>query len=176
MLESGAVIVRDLPPSGDEGIGVLVVGRVEAKPDDVWAVMADCDEQDEFVPRVVEASVHDRDRDAHTCQLTIDLPFPLDDAQTKTRHQVRRLPDGGMQRYWHLLPGDWGYERNSGSWTVHPEADGRRSLLVNRMDMLPKSAIPTWILQAATSRQAPDTFEAIRSRVAQRARDTASNE
>jgi hypothetical protein len=166
-LEAGGVVVRDLPPGDGEGIGVLVMGLVEAAPDQVWMVMSDCEHQDEFLPRIAYAAVRDRDGADHTCELVFDLPFPLDDIRAATRQHVRRLPDGGYQRYWELLPGDWGYRRDNGSWTVHPYADGRRSLLVNRMDLLPKSALPGWLLRAAQSRQAPATFDAIRARVRQ---------
>ena len=166
-LDAGEVVVRDLPPTDPDGIGVLLVGVVEAPPDRVWAVMADCDEQDEFIPRVRYAAVRDRDGDSHTCDLVVDLPLPMSDLRTATRHQVRRLPDGGYQRRWYLLPGDWDYLRNSGSWTVHPYQDGRRSLLVGRMDLLLKSMIPLWILHAGQIRQAPETFGAIRERVRQ---------
>ncbi len=157
-------MVRELPPTDPDGVGVLLVGVIEAPPDRVWAVMADCEEQDEFIPRVGYAAVRDREGDSHTCDLVIDMPLPMSDLRTATRHHVRRLPDGGYQRRWDLLPGDWDYLRNSGSWTVHPYQDGR-SLLVGRMDLLPKSMLPAWLLQAAQVRQAPETFAAIRKRV-----------
>jgi hypothetical protein len=167
-LESGEIVIRDLPPSDADGIGVLFMGLVDATPDQVWAVMADCEEQDEFIPRIRHAAVRDRGRDSHTCDLVVDLPAPLGELRTATRHHVRRLPDGGHQRRWELLPGDWDYFRNSGSWTVHPYQDARRSLLVVRMDLLPKSVFPAWIQRAAHDRQAPETFDAIRARVRER--------
>ena len=166
-LESGEVLVRDLPPGGSEGIGILVMGLIEAPPEAVWSIMSDCEKQDEFMPRILYSAVRDRDGDSHTCELVVDLPFPLEDARTQTRHHVRRMPDGGYQRYWELLPGDWSYRRASGSWTVHPYAPGR-SLLVNRMDLLLKASVPEWILRAAHARQGPETFEAIRVRVRER--------
>src|SRR5262249_27419377 len=153
------------PPSDGAGIGVLVMGLVEAPPDRVWKVMADCEEQDEFMPRILHSAVKDRDGDSHTCELVVDLPFPLEDARTETRQHVRRLPDGGYQRSWELLPGDWSYRRDRGSWSVHPYAAGNSSLLVQRLDLLLKAAVPEWILRAAHTRQAPATFEAIRARV-----------
>jgi hypothetical protein len=166
-IDAGEVVVRDLPPTEPDGIGMLLAGIVNAPPSQVWAVMADCDEQDEFIPRVRYAAVLDRDGDSHTCDLVIDLPLPLSDLHAQTRHHVRRLPDGGYQRRWDLLPGNWDYRRNSGSWTVHPYQDGRRSLLVGRMDLVPKSVLPIWILHEGQVRQAPETYAAIRTRVSQ---------
>jgi hypothetical protein len=164
-LDAGEVVVRDLAPTEADGIGMLLMGIVDATPDQVWAVMADCEEQDEFIPQIRHAAVRDREGDSHTCDLVVDVPFPLGDLRTATRHRVRRLPDGGHQRRWHLLPGDWDYLRNSGSWTVHPYQDDGRSLLIGRMDLLPKSVVPFWLLHAAQVRQAPETFTAIRARV-----------
>jgi ribosome-associated toxin RatA of RatAB toxin-antitoxin module len=166
-LDAGEVLIRDLEPSDPNGIGVLLMGLVDATPDQVWEVMQDCEAQDEFLPRISHAAVQDREGDSHTCDLVVDLPLPLSDLRTETRHRVRRLPDGGHQRRWDLLPGDWSYLRNSGSWTVHPYSGGGRSLLVGRMDLLPKSAMPNWVLRAAQARQAPETFAAIRARVRQ---------
>jgi hypothetical protein len=163
-LGAGEVVVRELPSEGD-GIGVLMLGVVGAPPEQVWDVMADCDRQDEFLPRVLWSQVRDRAGDSHVCELVFDLPFPLDDPRTASIHRVRRLPDGGYQRWWRLLPGEWDYERNRGSWSVHPLDGGERSLLVSRMDLLPKSSFPAWMLRAAQSRQAPATFDAIRRRV-----------
>jgi hypothetical protein len=171
-LDAGEVVVRDLPPTEKDGIGMLLMGVIDATPDQVWAVMADCEEQDEFIPRIVHAAVRDRDGTSHTCDLVVDVPFPMGDLRTGTRHHVRRLPDGGYQRRWDLLPGEWDYLRNSGSWTVHPYQGGRRSLLIGRMDLLPKSVVPFWILRAAQVDQAPETFSAIRARV----REAASQE
>jgi hypothetical protein len=164
-LDAGEILVRDLAPSDPDGIGVLVIGVVEAPPERLWELMADCDQQDEFMPRIRHAAVRDRDADSHTCDLVVDVPFPLEDLTTATRHEVRRLPDGGYQRYWRLEPGDWSYHRNSGSWTVHPRPDGRTSLLVNRMDLLPKTIVPHWVLRDAHARQAPETYQAIRLRL-----------
>lgn len=167
-LAAGEVVVRGLPPSDADGIGVIVLGLVDAPPDQVWQVMSDCEEQDEFMPRITYAAVRDRDGDNHTCDLVVDLPYPAEDARAATRHHVSRLPDGGYQRRWELAPGDSSYHRNSGSWSVHPYADGRSSMLVNRIDLLPKSAVPVWILRAANARQAPASFDAIRKRVRER--------
>ena len=163
-LASGGTVVRDLPARHEDGIRVLVASVVPHAPEVVWPVMADCEEQDEYLPRISHASVRDREGDAHTCDLVIDLPFPVDDTRAATRHRVRRLPDGGYQRVWHLLPGDWSYHRHDGSWTVHPWGDGQ-SLLVNRMDLHPKTMIPLWVIRAAQKQQAPESFEAIRQRV-----------
>jgi hypothetical protein len=167
-LEAGEILTGDLPPSEPDGFGVLLLGLVDAPPEEVWSVMADCEEQEEFLPRISHASVRDRAGDSHTCDLVVDLPFPLEDARAATRHQVRRLPDGGWQRRWQLTSDESTYHRNSGSWTLHPWAEGRRSLLVNRMDLLPKSVIPIWFLRMAYAEQAPASFEAIRKRVLER--------
>jgi len=166
-LAAGEVLVRPLPPSAGEGIGTLALGVIDAPPERVWAVMADCAEQDQFLPRVTYSAVRDRDGDAHTCELVVALPFPLAAARTETRQHVRRLPDGGYQRWWELLPGDWGYRRDTGSWSIHPFTGGR-SLLVSRLDLLVKGAVPAWLVRAAQSDQAPATFAAIRKRVAER--------
>ena len=164
-LEAGALVIRDLAPSDPEGIGLVIMGLVDATPDRLWSVMADCAKQEEFLPRVSHSTVRDRDGDRHICGLVVELPFPFEAARSETRQLVRRLPDGGYQRLWELAPGDWSYRRDSGSWSIHPYSGGQRSLLVNRMDLLFKSTLPGWVLRAAQTHEAPAMFEAIRLRV-----------
>ncbi len=171
-LETGEVVIRRLEPSDGRGIGLLAMGLVDAPPDAVWAVMRSCDDQDEYMPRVAYAAERDRDGAACTCDLVFDMPYPIDDWRSETRQRERRLPDGGWQRSWHLASRDGSYERNHGSWSVRPYApgggDATRTLLVTRMDLLPKAPLPAWILRAAQTRQAPATFDAIRARVRER--------
>ena len=164
-LAGGEVLIRELEPSDGEGIGMLTMAFVEASVEAVWAVMADCEEQDEFIPRVLHAEVRDREGDLFTCDLQVDLPFPFEDPRTATRHRVVRLPDGGYQRRWKLADGDdASYARNRGSWTVHPFEGG--ALIIARMDLLPKTVLPLWLIEAAQTQQAPETYAAIRERVA----------
>jgi hypothetical protein len=167
-LAAGEIVLRYLAPSDAAGLASLVMAVIDATPAQVWAVMADCDEQDEYMPRIASAAVRDRAGDDHTCDLVIDLPFPADDARSTTRQHVRRLPDGGYQRRWELAPGPSSYERYGGSWSVHPVAQGQRSLLVNRVDLVPKSSLPLWMLRAVYRQEAPAGFEAIRVRVRER--------
>jgi hypothetical protein len=162
-LVAGGVVVRDLPTRDGEGVGVLAMGLIDAPPEELWRVMDDCEGQDEFLPRIRRAVVRDRADGAHTCELVMDMPFPLEDRRQATRNRLRRLPDGGYQRYWSLAPGDWSDLRNHGSWTVHPFAD--RSLLVSRMEIVPKAPLPLWLIRAAQTRQAPASFQAIDERV-----------
>jgi hypothetical protein len=169
-LEAGEILVRDLAPEQGDGIGLLSLGLVDATPERVFGVLSSCEDQDEYMPRVLFSAVRDRVGDSHTCELVVDLPRPFDDIHTVTRHRVRRLPDGGYQRYWKLVPGPWSYLRDTGSWSVHPYAGGMRSLLINRVDLLLKSQLPDWLVRAAQTRQAPASFEAIRARVRERDR------
>ena len=164
-LDAGEILLRDLTPSVADGVASLVMAVIDATPAQVWQLMEDCDEQDEYMPRIASAAVRDRAGDEHTCDLVIDLPFPADDARSTTRQHVRRLPDGGYQRHWQLAQDSPSYERYSGSWSVHPFAPGGRALLVNRMDVVPKSALPRWLLRTVYRQEAPAGFEAIRVRV-----------
>ena len=42
-LAAGEILVRELPPSDEDGLGVVSIGVVEATPEAVWRVMADCE-------------------------------------------------------------------------------------------------------------------------------------
>ena len=75
---------------------------------------------------------------------------------------ARALVDGAPARI-EQIEGHWSYTRNEGSWRVSPHhGPGGRTLLRYRLAVVPRMAIPQFIVQAAQRKTAPESFEAIR--------------
>ncbi|MCP5057835.1 MAG: hypothetical protein GY937_14110 [bacterium] len=166
VLERGEVVVTELPPNGGNGYAYKTYGLVEAAPAHVWRVIQDCDQLDEYMPRMALAVETEQTENSYVCETEIDLPFPLSNRRNKARSILERLAGGVFQRHWTLTDGDWDYHRHDGSWTIHPWGDaGERSLLENWIDSWPKTAVPDFVVDAARTVQAPAAFEAIRERV-----------
>lgn len=163
-LRDGNVVVRQRSPSGG-GVALVACGVVEASPGVVWPVLRDCELYEQFLPGVQRSVLLGRRDGVARCDVSIDLPFPLDDLRSVTRVEERERPDGGFARKWSLVGGN--YRRNEGSWTLSSWGpEGRQTLAVYELDIELDSIIPDFLLWRAQSATAPRVFDAIRQRVA----------
>ena len=160
----------DVPPKGEVEIKVVEVpgsgprlimrGLVEQPPRKVWAIVSDCATYKQHMPRVVSSKLLKKVGNKHTCEVTIDMPFPLSNltAVTEATHEES---DKGMKRSWQLVSGDYKY--NDGSWEVKPLGDGSTSLVTYQVHAEPKSAVPEFIRERAQKSAMPDLMNRIRS-------------
>lgn len=163
-LANDRVVYLEQEPHGGDGVALTACGLIDAPPAEVWAVLRDCENYDQFLPGVAESGLVSRDGDVRLCEALIDLPFPLGDLQSVEKATGRQLPGGGFERRWTLERGD--YRRLEGSWTLLPAgAGGERTLGVYQLDMDPQTAIPDFLLRRSQSSTAPELFAAIRVRV-----------
>ncbi|MAE93115.1 MAG: hypothetical protein CL910_00500 [Deltaproteobacteria bacterium] len=165
-LDRGDVIVLEASPTNGEGFAYRSFGVVDAPSARVWPVVSDCGDLDEFMPRMIRADQFDEQGTSYVCETEIELPFPLSNRTNAARSFLEELPGGIFRRQWSLVPGDWDWHRNDGSWTVWPWGEALdRTLLEYKMDAWLKTRLPDFVLDAAQSIQAPAAFDAIRARV-----------
>lgn len=165
-LRAGEIIVAEQPSADGRGIAMHACGAIDAPPRVVWAVLRDCDQFDEFMPRVARSELTRREGNVVWCDETIDMPFPLGDMQSLTRVVESPLSDGGFERRWQLVRGS--YRRLDGAWTVRPfDPPASRSLVLYELDMEADTLIPNFLIRYAQSVAAPDVFNAVRERVRQ---------
>lgn len=165
-LESGAVVLEEVEPTGDRGNAYRTFAVIDAPPRQVWPVVRDCEALDEFMPRMARAEETERSEDSYVCEVEIELPFPLENRVNSARSFLEELPGGVYRRHWSLVSGHGHYRRNDGSWTAYPWGeDGGRTLLVNFMDVWLETQVPDFVIAGAQTVQAPAVFDAIRERV-----------
>ncbi len=165
-LESGSVVLQEVSPTDDHGNAYRSFAVIDAPPRQVWPVVRDCEQLDEFMPRMARAEETDRSEDSYVCETEIELPFPLENRVNSARSFLEELPGGGYRRHWSLVSGHGHYRRNDGSWTAYPWGDdGSQTLLVNFMDVWLETQVPDFVIAGAQTVQAPAVFDAIRERV-----------
>jgi ribosome-associated toxin RatA of RatAB toxin-antitoxin module len=164
-LERGEVVTRFWKlPGTNIGAG-LAVGLVQARPEQVFRVIADVARYKEYMQRVVESRIARREGPRYWFYYRIDMPWPLPDQWfvTKNVHVVdarRRV----FRRNWTLDTGT--FARNDGYWLVGPWR-GDAARVVYSTVLQPKGAIPQLVINHATSKALPRAITTLRARVAE---------
>jgi hypothetical protein len=98
------------------------------------------------------------------CQLTVDLPWPLDDLTSVT--DTRLVEDhkkGRYQRIWSLVSGD--YTVNEGSWTLESQCGGSCTYLRYEVRVEPKTSVPGFLKRAAQKSKIPGMFKKLKAQL-----------
>ncbi len=162
-LERGHMVL--LPHSGGgSDLALRTAALIDAEPSQVWSAVRNCEHYDEFMPRMKRSVQESREGNTTLCRFEVSLPFPLSNLHSEVRSVEHDLPDGGFQRSWSLVRGD--YERNHGSWTLLPwGADRAHTLAIYEIDLKPNLLVPDFIVQRLQTRTLSDMFDALRRRV-----------
>ncbi len=162
-LERGDMVL--LPhSSGGSDLAMRCAALIDAEPSQVWSAVRNCEHYDEFMPRMKRSVQESREGNTTLCRFEVSLPFPLRNLHSEVRSVEQDLPDGGFQRSWSLVRGD--YERNHGSWTLLPwGADGAHTLAIYEIDLKPNLLVPDFLVQRLQTRTLSDMFDALRRRV-----------
>lgn len=164
-LPHGTIVFKHLEPVDGDGVAFEACALTDAPAETLWPVLKDCEYFDEFLPRAKASRLQRRIGNVAHCDLTIDLPFPLRDLRMVTRATEGATPDGGYERSWELIDGD--FKRNQGAWSLIPWPDDpSKTLLRYHVDAAPKTIVPNFIIRLMQSTTAIDVFDAIRKRVA----------
>lgn len=163
-LRKGEVIIKELTPTGGEGVAARVTGLVDAPPGKVWPVITDCAAYQRFMPRTEKSAIRGTTpAGGQKCFVELDMPFPFDNLWSVVDAMHETGADGSFVRRWTLLEGT--YKRNSGSWSLYPFDGGEKTLLVYQLDANPDISLPDWLIASAQSSTLPDLFAAVRKRV-----------
>ncbi len=162
-LKAGEVVTRETTPTGGKGVGAMAIGVIDAKSDEVWPVVRDCQHFWQFMPRTKKSSATVEEGVGPICHVELSLPFPLPNLWSDTTSVVREEPKGHYSRVWKLVRGT--YHRNDGSWTVVPWAEGTKSVVVYAIDSDPKMAVPDAFIRMGQAGALPEVLTSIRKRV-----------
>lgn len=162
-LEAGEVIIEPLDPTDGKGVAARAKGLLMAAPDKVFAVVSDCANFVDFMPRTKKSELRKSEGDVSECFVEISMPFPLKNLWSVSRATHTKLPSGGFERKWTLVEGT--YTRSNGSWRAEPfRGDPNRTLLTYHLDVNPDMMVPDGIIRSAQTGSLPKVFEAIRER------------
>lgn len=158
------VDIKTYPVAGSDTPKIVMTATLDVPPKKVWAIVSDCSKYKGRLPRVAAAKLLSKDGNKFTCEVTIEMPFPLSNltAVTEATHEES---DKLLARRWKLIRGD--YKTNTGSWEIKPaDAAGTTSFVTYTVHAEPNTAIPAAIREAAQKKSLPDLMARVRSEAA----------
>ncbi len=171
---------KDLTVSTRERAGspiaeVRAVGRIEASPATVKAVLDDRDHYPSFMPYVAEVRVLSTNPAARTLVSYMRLNPPIvgeRDYTIAVREESR--PGGGFFSSWHLAndkgpvekPGVVRVKVNEGSWLLEPDAGGAATRATYTLFTDAGGNVPGFVVNQANKRSLGDLFAAVRKTAA----------
>lgn len=165
-LEGGEILV-DVDVSGPITRGV-VTALIDGAAGDVWAVVADFADQDEWIPDMYDADIVSGTGASVVGAAKMRLPFPLRDREYTLAIEYDQREVGGIDSYvstWDYVEGNM--DANSGYWLVQPWGGDDRTLVVYEFEAASGIPSPDGIEERVTSRTMPGIMEGLRDRVAQ---------
>lgn len=165
-LRDDEVIVREMKPTGGNGMAAMAIGLLNHPPAKVWPVITDCANYHKYMPRTIKSAVRGETPGGHLCFIEIEMPLAFDNLWSLVDAKNTTNADGSYRRHWIFKKGT--YRHNKGSWEIFPYDDGKRSLVVYRIDVNPNVSLPDWVLAAAQTSTLPDLFESIADEVKRR--------
>ena len=163
-LEKGEILVTAKKRKEFPNPGVKAVGVIKAPMDRIWPLIDQCANYTSTMQRVLKSKEISRENNIVICEITVDLPFPLDDLTAKTRAVHTIKPEKMYKRAWKLISGD--YEYNEGSWTLVPFGNSlNETLVVYETQVEPKSIVPDSLRNLAQKKTIPALFEHLRNQV-----------
>lgn len=168
-LDKGEVLVSAQKVEGSQAPRVKVEAVIDASPEDVWAVVKDCENYKKTMPRISESKLEKREGNVVICRTRADMPFPLADLEAVTRGVESVEPGKRWAREWDLVEGD--YNANTGGWELtHWKGEESRTLVVYKLHADPKLAVPQGLINAAQKSALPDLMHQLRKSVKNAAR------
>jgi ribosome-associated toxin RatA of RatAB toxin-antitoxin module len=161
-VERGEVVTRYFRlPGTSVGSGVAV-GVIDARPEQVFKIIADVERYKDYIDRVVESRITRRDGERYLFYYRIDMPWPLADQWfvTSNVHVVDEQRHS-YRRSWTLHEGT--FARNDGYWLVRPWRSA--ALVVYSAVLQPKGVIPQFVINYVTRRSLPRAISNLRRRV-----------
>jgi len=164
LLAKGEILVTSKKRKEFPKPGVKAVGVVKASMERIWPLIDQCGNYTTTMQRVLKSTELSRQDNIVICEITVDLPFPLDDITAKTRAVHTVKPGKMYKRQWKLVSGD--YEYNEGSWTLVPFGNStEETLVVYETQVEPTTMIPNSIRNLAQKKTIPALFEHLRDQV-----------
>ena len=158
------VDIKTFSVAGSDTPKIVMSATLDVPPKKVWAIVSDCSRYKGRLPRVAAAKQLDKQGNKFTCEVTIEMPFPLSNL-TAVTEAIHEESDKGMSRRWKLVRGD--YKINTGSWEVKPvDGDAGKSFVVYTVHAEPNTIVPASIREAAQKKTLPELMARVRSEAA----------
>lgn len=161
-LASGSIVVQTMKVKGASLPMFTVMGVVDAPVDTVWKLVSNCDGYAGMMPRVETSKTIKRKGKTTTCQVRVDLPFPLGHLDSTTKNTAMKADAGTHRMSWRMTKGD--YKKNQGDWelTRFGKKGSGKTLIIYNALVVPKLAVPNSMLKSGQKRELPGVIRGIR--------------
>lgn len=162
-LGKGNISVKTRAMKNTDNPEVIVKAVIDAPPEKVWKIVADCSRYKQTMNRVASSKQISVKGDEVVCEVEIDMPFPFSNLNGRTK-AVHTITPKRLERRWSLVKGDYKY--NNGSWVLEPfDASGQRTLATYRIHAEPNTSVPDWLREKAQKKSLPEMIERVRKEV-----------
>ncbi len=162
-LARGEVVISTKKVAGSDIPSMKAMAVIDAPAERLWKIVDDCANYKKTMPRIVASEEVSRKGNKVRCKTTLEMPFPLDNLTATTEATLTVQPGKQFKRAWTLVEGD--FKRNTGSWTLLPYEDGKKTLAIYEVHAEPNIAVPDAIQKAAQRKSVPQLFERLRKQV-----------
>jgi ribosome-associated toxin RatA of RatAB toxin-antitoxin module len=153
------VVVKTVEVEGSDVPRIVVTATMDAPPEKVWAIVSDCAHYHEHMPRIAASKLLSKSGNTHTCEVTVEMPFPLSNLTSVTQAVHDENP-AKYSRKWKLVRGD--FKMNEGSWEVWPtDASRAKSSVRYTIRAEPNSAVPQWVREKAQKKTLPEMIDRV---------------
>lgn len=162
-LDGGKVLLdfEDVPGSSVPRVKLRAV--IDAPPERVWPLIANCAGYKGLMPRIVESEELSRDGNRVRCRTLLDAPWPAKDLESYVNAELI-VGNGSFVRRWEFEKGD--FKHNRGTWTLTAfEGNAARTLVVYETHAEPKNSVPGFLRDFAQKRGLPGIIDNLREAV-----------
>jgi ribosome-associated toxin RatA of RatAB toxin-antitoxin module len=153
------VVVKTVEVDGSDVPKLVVTATMDAPPEKVWAIVSDCAHYKEHMPRIAASKLLSKSGNTRTCEVTVEMPFPLSNLTSVTQAVHEESP-AKYSRKWKLVRGD--FKINEGSWEVSPANAARtKSSVRYTLHAEPNTAVPQWIREKAQKKTLPEMIDRV---------------
>lgn len=159
-LDKGEVLIYTKPVKGFDEDAIITKAVIEAPPEKVWSLIADCSKYKRTMQRIVKAEMLPKRGNKVMCKVTVDMPFPYSDMTALTA-AIHIVGPPKWSRQWKLVQGDYDY--NTGGWVLTRwRGNPKRTLVHYRIHAKPKAWVPAWIRRKAQKSTLPKLINHLR--------------
>ncbi len=157
-LARGDVLVEAVMDRTATGGNLRAAVQIGAPAARVYAVMMDCEAALRFVPHLQSCKVLERSADGRSA--VIEHVSDLGWYAPRTRYAFRAEYDPPHSVDFRHVSGD--FSENEGRWELIPIDQGRATIVTYRVRVVPKIAVPRWLVRATLKRELPDLLRSLR--------------
>jgi ribosome-associated toxin RatA of RatAB toxin-antitoxin module len=148
------------PPVATGPHAVRAAVLIDAEAPHVYALMTSCAAALQYVPSLRRCRVVARTADGSSEDIEHEVDYGW--LLPAVRYTFRARYEPAQRITFDAVEGD--LRVNEGRWELRTQSGGRQTLVTYRVRLVPRFAVPQWMVRAALRRELPALLEALRAK------------